>query len=358
LQRNEDRKDVSRLLETHVVENVIDDYEEQEREHFAIQNPALVFTPGFEDAFQKYFHGLEKNMPHWQRGRWVFFPWSSSLVHVLEDDAFQIVRTARNRDLITKEEQEVFYHATIGIAGLSVGNSIALAIALQGGGKHIKLADGDSLALSNLNRIRSGIDNLGVKKVIMTARQIYALNPYARIDIFPEGLTEGNIQNFFDGLDVVIDEIDNLGMKYRIREYAKKLRLPLVMAADNADSGVVDIERYDLDQSTPFFHGRMGNVSYEQLAGLGKKEIGAMIAKHIGLENVPERMRRSLAQIGKTIVSWPQLGGAALLNGSAVAYCVRKILANQPITDNRAIVSFDKLFASYNSSKKHNTTNP
>jgi len=344
LQKKEDRENVLRLLEEQSVHSVVDDYEEQEKEYFAIQNPELVFTSRFEDAFREYFQGLEKKIPRWRQGRWAYFPWLASLVHILEDETFQTVRMARNRELITKEEQEIFYNATIGIAGLSVGNSIALAIVLQGGGKHIKLADNDSLALSNLNRIRSGIEHLGLKKVVMTARQIYVLNPYARIDVFPEGLTGGNIERFFEGLDVIIDEIDNLGMKYRIREYAKKLRLPLVMAADNADSGVVDIERYDVDPETPFFHGRMGEVSYEQLAGLGKKEIGAMITKHVGMENVPERMRHSLAQIGKTIVSWPQLGGTALLNGSAVAYCVRKILTNQPLITNRAIISFDKLF--------------
>ena len=60
-------------------------------------------------------------------------------------------------------------------------------------------------------------------------------------------------------------------------------------------------------------------------------------------------MLGSLQQMGKTIVSWPQLGGAAILNGSAIAYCARKVLTNQPLESNRALISLDeKLVPGYN----------
>jgi len=92
----------------------------------------------------------------------------------------------------------------------------------------------------------------------------------------------------------------------------------------------------------------MGDVSYDQLKTLDKFGIGKMITKHVGPENVTERMQNSLLEMGKTLVSWPQLGGAALLNGSAVAYCVRRILNGQPVESNRAIISLDeKLDPSY-----------
>ena len=122
------------------------------------------------------------------------------------------------------------------------------------------------------------------------------------------------------------------------------------MAADNGDNAVVDVERYDTHPQTPFFHGRMGRVSYEMLSSLDKFGIGKMITKHVGPENVTERMKASLLEMGKTIVSWPQLGGAALINGAAVAYCVRKILNGQPLEQNRALISLDeKLVPNYNS---------
>jgi hypothetical protein len=60
-------------------------------------------------------------------------------------------------------------------------------------------------------------------------------------------------------------------------------------------------------------------------------------------------MQESLLQMGKTIVSWPQLGGAALINGTAIAYCIRKIANGQPLENNRALINIDEhLIPNYN----------
>ncbi len=350
LKKEEDVKKVSELFEGKMIVSVSDDYEEQMKELFQIQNPTLVYAPGFNEAWETHLREEKAKAPLHQYGVWVYFPWNGSLIHILEDAAFQEVRTARNKNLINKEEQEKFYNSTVGIAGLSVGNSVLLAIVLQGGAGRIKMADNDVLALSNTNRVRTSIENLGIRKTDATARQIYSINPYAKIEIFEDGLTNENIDRFFNGLDIVLDEVDNIAMKYRMREYAKKLKLPLLMATDNGDNGVVDIERYDLDSETPFFHGRAGEVTYEELTKLDKFGIGKMATRIVGAENVTERMQESLMEMGKTIVSWPQLGGAAILNGPAVAYCVRKILNGQPLENNRALISLDALFIpEYNS---------
>ena len=338
------------LVKEGAIKQISDDYEEQQRELFGVRNPSKVYAPGFEESFKEHFSSLSANAPLDRHGRWVYFPWRYLAAHILSEDEYRLVRTARNQNLITKEEQEKFYNAKIGIGGLSVGSSVAFAIALGGGGKRMKLADMDHLALSNTNRVLAGADRLGMLKVEVAARTIYEINPYAEIELHPEGLTPENIEDFCSDLDIVIDELDNLAVKYLIREQAKKHRIAVVMAADNGDNAVVDVERYDLDPQSQFFHGRMGAVSYEMLKGLDKFGIGKMITKHVGPENVTERMQQSLTQMGKTIVSWPQLGGAALINGAAVAYCVRKILNGQPLEMNRALISLDeKLIPDYNS---------
>ncbi len=353
LEKKNDQKKLGEFLDDGLINQISDDYVEQLRELFAVKNPTLVYTPDFENKFKDFLKKAESNTPFFEHGKWVFFPWLSTLVHILEEKDFQMVRTARNCYLISPKEQEIFYNAVVGIGGLSVGNSVALAIVLQGGAKHIRFADFDKLSLSNTNRIRAGMQNLGLAKVEVTARQIYEVNPYAKVDIFSEGLNPENIEDFFKGLDIVIDELDNIAVKFLIREQAKRHRLAVVMAADNGDNGVVDIERYDIDPQPEFFHGRIGKVSYEQLKNLNKFEIGRTITKHIGPENVTEKMQQSLLEMGKTIVSWPQLGGAALLNGSAVAYCVRKILNKEPLENNRALISLDeKLIPDYNSLKE------
>ena len=352
LSQNSANEEVKQLLVTGKILTVVDDFQQQQEELFAINNPTKVYTPNFKKEFEEYFAKLSAEKPMMMRGNWVYYPWLATLVHLLEDTDFQRVRTARNRNLINEEEQKKFYNSVVGVGGLSVGNSVTLAIVLQGGAKYLRLADFDALALTNLNRIRGGVESLGLKKVEMTARQIYTLNPYAEVEIFPEGLNPNNIEKFFSGppkLDIVIDELDNIAVKYLIREQAKKHGVPVVMGADNGDNAVVDVERYDLDPNTPFFHGRLGDVGYEQLLNLDKFGIGRTITQHIGPENITEKMQNSLLEMGKTIVSWPQLGGAALLNGSAVAYCVRRILNGQPIEGNRALISLDeKLDSEFN----------
>ncbi|KKW20166.1 MAG: UBA/THIF-type NAD/FAD binding fold protein [Parcubacteria group bacterium GW2011_GWA2_51_10] len=329
-----------RALLTDSVIGVSDDYREQQRELFAIRNPALAHLREFDAQFDAYYEDLGNAA---EGGRWVYFPWSGALSHILDEGDFFTVRTARNRNLITEDEQRKFYGAHVGLAGLSVGSSVAFALALGGGAKRMRLADMDTLSLSNTNRVLSSVTELGEHKVNMAARRIYEINPYAEVETMPEGLTEKNIGNFFEGLDIVVDEVDNLAVKYLLRREAKRRRIPIVMAADNGDGVVIDIERYDLDHDLPFFHGRLGDLGYEELKKMDKINIGRTITRHIGAENVTPRMQESLLEIGKSLVSWPQLGGAAMLAGAAVAYCVRRIVSGEPLESNRALVSFDEM---------------
>ncbi len=352
LSEAEDLAAVEQLFASGEIAHVVDDFEEQHRELFGVQNPSKVYMPGFEDTFQAHYRELAAEKPLHLRGMWAYFPWHSTISHILDEQDFFLVRTARNRNLITHEEQEKYYNACIGIGGLSVGSSIAFALVLQGGPKRMKLADMDRLALSNTNRVLAGMDRLGVLKVEMAARTIYELNPYAEIELFPEGISPENIDRFFEGLDIMVDELDNLAVKYLIRQAAQKYKVPVLMAADNGDNGVVDIERYDLTPDMPYFHGRMGETTYEELKSLDKFGIGKTITKLVGPENVTVRMQESLLEMGKTIVSWPQLGGAALLNGAAVAYCARKVLNDEELEMNRSLVSLDeKLIPTYHSSE-------
>ncbi len=47
---------------------------------------------------------------------------------------------------------------------MSVGSHVALTLAMTGGARKISIADPDIVSGSNLNRIRSGFDTVGVSK--------------------------------------------------------------------------------------------------------------------------------------------------------------------------------------------------
>ncbi|NUS93929.1 MAG: ubiquitin activation protein, partial [Nocardia sp.] len=145
-------------------------------------------------------------------GTWAWYPWSGKLVHILPRREFRLMRTDRNREKITRSDQRRLLDRRIGIVGLSVGNSAALTLTLEGVGGAYRLADFDEFELSNLNRLRAGVAAVGVNKAIITARQMFEIDPYLDIEIFTAGLTDGNLAEFFDGgsgpVDLLVEECD------------------------------------------------------------------------------------------------------------------------------------------------------
>src|SRR5690349_4846058 len=83
-----DQKIVVQLIEEQKIQHITNDYKEQLKELFQVNNPTLVYTPDFGKEFDQYYVSLNKNSDIWQQGRWVYFPWISTLVHILEEKDF------------------------------------------------------------------------------------------------------------------------------------------------------------------------------------------------------------------------------------------------------------------------------
>src|SRR3954454_21722435 len=115
-------------------------------------------------------------------GRWVFFPWSGELVHILPPVEFRQLRLDRNRHKITDVDMDRLADFHVGIVGLSVGNAIAVSLAMEGV-CHLRLADADHLELSNMNRVRAAVHEIGCAKTTLLARQIWEINPYANLEL-------------------------------------------------------------------------------------------------------------------------------------------------------------------------------
>lgn len=327
---------------------VFDTITDQLEELFLISNPQYRFNKNYKIDYKK----LPKNFS------WVYYPWLNYLVHCLDEKNLLKLKTVRNQFLITAEEQQKFYNARIGILGLSVGSHVALTLTMTGGGKNLKLADPDIISVSNLNRIRSPLHVIGINKAIAVARQVYEMNPYAKIEVFDRGLSEKNMEKFLlkPKIDVLIEEMDNPYLKIRVREVAKKNKIPVIMAADNVDGNIIDIERYDLKSDYPILHGFLKDKSAADLKNVDPKELPKIIAGIVGAKLSSPRMLESVMAVGKTIYSWPQLGTAANLCGSTLAYLARKIILGEKIKDGRIDFSVDRLLGvfpkNYNREKK------
>lgn len=263
-------------------------------------------------------------------GNWVYLPWESKIVHLLERSAYFDVITNRNQEKITREEQLKLSAKRIGIIGLSVGGEAAVTVAQEHLCGEIVLADFDQLDLSNLNRLNSGFDELGQNKAVLIARRIARINPYLSITIFDGGVTAANLSDFLDGLDLLIEECDDLQIKRDIRLLAKERGLNIVFAAD--ERGFLSIEPYALWPDLPPFHGRVDSPqtqreSFETPLAFMK----ALTEWMGGWENISDRSRRSLESLGKEVSGYPQLASEARYAAGQIGHVARRLLLGEKL---------------------------
>ena len=198
----------------------VDAVRESEEELFIVRHPIFRKQP-FRD------------LPEWRlfqkeirdRSQWVYLPWAGGMtagrgvaVHLLDEELFFELRTARNKNLIIADEQKKYRAAKVGVAGLSVGSLIISSLVVTGGPQVLKIADFDTLAPSNMNRIRASVTDLGVSKIELAARDVYGTDPFAKLYLWDKGVTESDIATFLTGgsraggprLDIFIDAMDSL----------------------------------------------------------------------------------------------------------------------------------------------------
>ncbi len=326
---------------------VIDTYREQLEDLFLVRNPKYKFDKNYQVDFENFLQEHLGSKPMQEAGSWFYFPWNKLLVHYLEDGLYQELRTARNKNLITLEEQGKFYNFKVGIAGLSVGSHAALTLAMMGGGKTIKLADPDTISGSNLNRIRVDATAIAKNKCDLVTEFIYQINPYAEIYDYPQGLNNENLIEFLAGppkLDAVVELMDNPEFKIRLRLEARKLGIPVIMATDNGDNIIFDVERYDLNPNLQLFDAAAGDLTLEEFQKFPPWELPKLVSKIAGPDFVVPRMLASVLEVGKTLYSWPQLGDAATLAGTTICYVLKRLALGQKIKEGRLEVNLDSVF--------------
>lgn len=311
---------------------------------FLIRNPRFKFIKDHSAEVAAFTEEYCAGKPLDEVGEWFFFPWNATLAHYLPHEEHQEIRTARNRNIITTEEQQKFYGLRVAYAGLSVGSHGAMTVALMGGAQSIKIADSDEVSPSNLNRVRLDFLALGRKKTDLVSEYVYQLNPYANIESFGKGVTSENIDRFLSDVDVLVEETDNLEFKIALRLSARKRGIPVIMATDNGDGVIVEIERFDLDCSTQLFNGALGDITLEEFKTFPPQELPKLATKIAGADLVVPRMLLSLKEVGQTLYSWPQLGDAATLSGIAIAYCLRKIALKEPLGNGKMEINMDAIF--------------
>jgi len=275
-------------------------------------------------------------------GVWVYYPWSNRLVHTLAEEEFVRVRTNRNQNKITQAEQDTLSHKVVGIIGLSVGQSIALTMAMERACGTLRLADFDTVELSNLNRIRTGIHNLDIPKTVIAAREIAEIDPFIQVELFNSGLTAENMDTFLlenGRLDILVEVCDGLEIKLKSRVAARKQGIPVLMETN--DRCMVDIERFDIEPDRAILHGLVPQEDIDKVSSLSGQERLALILKLVDAEQLSARMKQSFAEVGKTLRSWPQLASSVVLGGGIATEVARRIMLGEDIPSGRRYFDVD-----------------
>ncbi|MGW6699242.1 Rv1355c family protein [Nocardia sp. NPDC055049] len=272
--------------------------------------------------------------------RWVYYPWRRALVAIVGATAFRAVRQDRNRNKLTIAEQRQLRGQAVGVIGQSAGHEIAYVAALEGACGLLRIADFDTVELSNLNRIPGGLFDIGLNKCVVTGRRIAELDPYLPVEIFPAGVDESSMDEFLTGLSVVVEVCDSLDVKLAAREAARRHRIPVLMETN--DRGLFDVERFDLEPDRPPFHGLLGETTRADLRGLSNRDKAPHVMRILDPDQLSARLAASLTEIDETVTTWPQLGSDVGLGAAIIATAVRRIGLDQALPSGRIRVDLER----------------
>jgi len=280
-------------------------------------------------------------------GHYVYYPDKGMFVHYASRRMHQLALVASSSRLLQhpdkkmswEETRDILSKVTPGIAGASVGNSIAHTLSMTLGCQSLKIADPSPFKLTNLNRVRAGFLDIkwseeqavvqgtfdGSKnKAVTTAQQIHSKDPFVRISAYDEGVKGFNVESFVDGnrceskCTCIIEETDDLNTKVELREECRRKGVRLIMVTDAGSIAHVGIRPFDTDPNATLAYGASDDELYSKLRDYnlrGDKEsffgvADLLIGPHYKrdefkgiIDGKIQRVFASIAQLGSTAMT-------------------------------------------------------
>jgi molybdopterin/thiamine biosynthesis adenylyltransferase len=119
--------------------------------------------------------------------------------------------------------------AVVGVGGLGSVSSLYLALAGVG---YLRIIDQDILEIKNLHRqILYTTDDLDYPKVEAAAARLEKLNPLIKAEPVSENVNSGNVERLLNGVDLVVDGLDNMVTRYLINRVCVKRKIPYIFGA-------------------------------------------------------------------------------------------------------------------------------
>lgn len=174
-------------------------------------------------------------------------------------------RCLRSMGIMTPEQHEQISQMRIGVAGLGLGGSVFINL-VRLGFQHFHVADPDAYERTNINRQRAARETtVGCRKDDCLIQEARAINPEIEIKAFRNGVTEGNVSEFLEGIDWLVDAVDLFALREKLTmlDEAAARKIPLVtcvsvgfgasiMAFDKSTPSVTDLSGMDRDETYEF----------------------------------------------------------------------------------------------------------
>jgi len=181
---------------------------------------------------------------------------------------------SRNIGWVSEDEQHTLSTKRVAIAGMGGVGGFHLLTLARLGIQHFHIADLDIFELANFNRqAGASLGSLGRHKAEAMAERVLEINSEATITVFPSGVTQDNLSEFFTGVDLYVDGLDFFAFAARemVFAYCHERRIPATTVAPLGMSAAL----------LNFLPGHLSFEDYFQLAG--RPELEKAIRFLVGL---------------------------------------------------------------------------
>ena len=142
------------------------------------------------------------------------------------------LRYLKNLGALNLAEQRRLCSARVLICGCGGLGGISVNLLARAGVGYLRLVDRDTFVPSNLNRQWAcDTAQLSRPKATVAAELVKAINPLIEVDVHVEPLEEENVRYLMQGMDLVLDAVDNIETRFLLIEWTSRWRIPFIHAA-------------------------------------------------------------------------------------------------------------------------------
>lgn len=255
---------------------------------------------------------------------------------------------SRNIGLLTRNEQNQLANANVAIPGMGGVGGLHLITMVRTGVGKFHLSDFDTFEAANVNRqFGARVPDFGRFKLETMKEHALSINPFLEIKEFPDGVNNSNIDDFLDGVQVVLDGIDFFAFETRrlVFNRAQEKGIYVVTAGPIGFSSAMLIfspnEGMSFDEYFNIVEGMPLNEKY--------------LAFAMGLTPKPTHIKyMNLSKINFDSKAGPSLGIACqICSGMAGAEAVKIILKRGRIKPVPYFFQFDTYSQKYSKGKLH-----